>query len=36
VLKAPGLVVRVIQKQQELAKATFAPDSKTGIDDGGE
>jgi hypothetical protein len=36
VLKAPGLIVRVSQKQQELAKATFAPAKKSGIDDGGE
>jgi hypothetical protein len=33
VLKSAGLVVRVSQKQQELAKAVFAPASKTGIDD---
>lgn len=36
VLTTPGLIVRVSQKQQELAKATFAPAKKSGIDDGGE
>jgi hypothetical protein len=36
VLKSAGMIVRVTQKQQELAKATYAPTSKTGIDDGGE
>src|SRR5262245_24780844 len=32
VLKAPGLVVRVSIKQQELARAVFAPDKKGGVD----
>ncbi|HEX8953109.1 MAG TPA: hypothetical protein VF997_15775 [Polyangia bacterium] len=32
VLKTPGMVVRVSQKQQELAKAIFAPKSKDGIE----
>jgi len=31
VLTTPGMVVRVSQKQQELAKAIFAPKSKDGI-----
>ena len=33
VLKSAGMIVRVSQKQQELAKAVFAPAQKTGIDD---
>ena len=36
VLTTPGMIVRVSQKQQELAKAVFAPAKKSGIDDGGE
>jgi hypothetical protein len=31
VLTAPGMVVRVSIKQQELARAVFAPDKKGGI-----
>jgi hypothetical protein len=33
VLTKAGIVVRVTQKQQELAKAVFAPAQKTGIDE---
>ena len=33
VLKSAGMIVRVSQKQQELAKAVFAPAQKTGIDE---
>jgi hypothetical protein len=36
VLTTPGQIVRVSQKQQELAKAIYAPAKKSGIDDGGE
>jgi len=32
VLTAPGMVVRVAIKQQELARAVFAPEKKGGID----
>jgi hypothetical protein len=32
VLTTPGMVVRVTQKQQELAKAVYAPKSKHGIE----
>ena len=32
VLTTPGMVVRVSLKQQELAKAVYAPKSKTGIE----
>jgi hypothetical protein len=32
VLKSPGMIVRVSQKQQELAKAIYAPAEKTGIE----
>src|SRR4051794_33105226 len=32
VLTTPGMVVRVSQKQQELAKAIYAPKSKDGIE----
>ena len=32
VLTTPGMIVRVSQKQQELAKAVYAPKSKTGIE----
>ncbi len=32
VLTTPGMVVRVSQKQQELAKAVYAPAKKAGID----
>ncbi len=32
VLKSPGMIVRVTQKQQELAKAIFAPAEKSGIE----
>jgi hypothetical protein len=32
VLKTPGQIVRVTQKQQELAKAIFAPAEKSGIE----
>ena len=32
VLSAPGLVVRLTIKQQELARAVFAPKSKDGIE----
>lgn len=31
VLSTPGMVVRVSQKQQELARATYAPKAKDGI-----
>lgn len=31
VLKAPGMIVRMAVKQQELARAVFAPDQKGGI-----
>jgi len=33
VLTTPGMVVRVSLKQQELAKAVYAPKSKTGIEE---
>ncbi|MDB4971368.1 MAG: hypothetical protein JWN44_7057 [Myxococcales bacterium] len=33
VLKAPGVVVRVAIKQQELARAVFAPGKKGGIEE---
>ncbi|MGZ3405373.1 MAG: hypothetical protein ACXVAN_02945 [Polyangia bacterium] len=32
VLKTPGMIVRVTQKQMELAKAIFAPTEKSGIE----
>ena len=32
VLKTPGMIVRVSQKQMELAKAIFAPTEKSGIE----
>jgi len=32
VLAAPGMVVRIAIKQQELARAVFAPDKKGGIE----
>jgi hypothetical protein len=33
VLTTPGMIVRVSQKQQELARAVFAPKAKMGIDE---
>ncbi len=33
VLTTAGMIVRVSQKQQELARAVFAPKAKTGIDE---
>ncbi|HEY2748189.1 MAG TPA: hypothetical protein VGL86_26380 [Polyangia bacterium] len=33
VLTTPGMIVRVSQKQQELARAVFAPAAKAGIEE---